>query len=183
MGKLHRVGVTLALLAPGLLACARRSSEPVGSVSLRNETAHAVQRAADAGRSDPRFDAEGSLKPSGRHIGWLELPSGFREQPGSSPSLGTYEADDMPLEAVTRFLEARLSAGRIDHRANGLSFRDAKASHTRLALPAMHVTALVTDSTARRVRLVVEDLSPPAQPPLPLDVAAREQQRERTHGQ
>lgn len=180
MGKLDRV---MALAGAVLALACTKQSEPVGSASLRAESMKAAQRAADAGQGDVRLDAEGNLKSSGRRIGWLELPTGFRELSESTPRLATFEAEDLPLELVNRYLEARLVPAQVDQRKNGTSFRNAKPSHTRLEMPAMHVTALTTDVVSRKVRLTIEDLSPPPKAPLPLDVAAREQQRERTHAE
>lgn len=175
MGKLHRVGLLTCVLA---LACSSRSARDVSSG--QSAVAKSGTRASqDAGALDPRLDAAGKLKPSELRASWVELPSGFQPQPGSTRLSATFQAHDIPLAKVTDYFEERLRAGTLELRANGISYRNAKPTHTQLPLPKVDVTVLEVDRTQRLVRIVVDDLSPPSEPPLRVDVAARELDRER----
>jgi hypothetical protein len=177
VGKLNRVeSLMLCTLA---LGC---SSQRIQSGEQPRGQAAAAQRASPApetAATDPRFDEAGKLKPSGQHASWVDVPSGFRVQPGSTPRAAVFEAPDMPLAKVTDYFETRLAPGSIDLRSNGVVYRSAKARHTQLPLSPVHVTVLEIDRDKRLVRVIVDDLTPSTEPPLPPDVAARELARER----
>jgi len=188
MGQLHRVSARAAALlaCTAALACATACStrrEPAPEETLRAESAAAAPRHTRNAPADVRFDAHGKLKASSRRIGWLELPSGFRERPGSTARAASFEADDMPLPKVRAYLDQRLIPEGVDYRANGMSYRNALPSHTQLAMPPVNVTVLETDRDRHTVRLLVDDLSPPAEKPLPFDVAVQEHARERSRAE
>jgi hypothetical protein len=179
MGKLDRVNISLV----GALCCACAcSSAPAPEaegrvVSARQQAREAAERKQAA---DPRFDAEGRLKPSGERMSWLELPSGFRRRPGSTEREASFEAADMPFAKVREYLEARIVPDSIDYRSNGTSFRSVLPSHTRLTMAPLHVTLLETDRKQHVLRLSIEDLTPPTTPPLSDEAAAQELARMRT---
>jgi len=171
MGKLNRVVavvtvVPVALTALAALGACSEPAAPAADVLAARERAAEAAAKQQAAPVDPRFDAQGKLKPSGRHVSWFELPVGFTERPGSTAQTASFEAQDMPFAKVREYLEARMTPERIEYRGNGTSFREAQPSHTRLALPPMHLTILETDRNRGEVRLAIEDLTPPATPPL-----------------
>jgi len=180
MGKLDRVSA--ALLCVGCLgawtACSAPSSpeEP----RVRSARQQAAQQRAREQAADPRFDAEGRLKPSGEYMSWLELPSGFRQLPGSTAREAAFQAENMPFAKVREYLETRIVPDSIEYRAIGTSFRNALPSHTRLDLPPLHVTLLETDRDKHVLRLSIDDLTPPAAPPISEQSAAQELARMRT---
>jgi len=176
MGKLDRVGLLTYVLALGCSAPSARDAAPsdrTGALAARKGSTDG------AAAADPRFDATGKLKPGGQRLSWVEIPSGFVQQPGSTPQSATFEAREMPLAKATDFFEERLLAGAIQLRPNGVSYRNSKAKHTQLPLPPVNVTVLEIDRAQQLVRVVVDDLAPPSEPPLRVDLAARELARER----
>lgn len=177
MGKFNRVRV--GALCGALWACSGSASErpievrPVGT----RERALAAQHAAPA---DPRFDAQGRLKSSGKRMSWLELPVGFREQPGSTAQEAAFDAVDMPFSKVREYLEARIVPDAIDYRANGTTFRRALPSHTRLSMGALQISLVEINRDKRELRLMIDDLTRPSTPTLPEAVLMRELAKART---
>ncbi|MET0284960.1 MAG: hypothetical protein ABW352_10830, partial [Polyangiales bacterium] len=156
------------MLAAALIAlgCAqKRVHDPDVVESARPP--QAVRGKAGKQAVDERFDAQGKLKSSGLRFSWLELPAGFAKQPGSTPETGVWEAPNMPLAKVTEYLEAKLQPGSVEARPNGIAYKQARPTHTQLPLPPVAATALEIDPAAKRVRLVIDDLTPPREPPLP----------------
>ena len=175
MGKLHRVGLLTYVLALGCSSNGRNAAPEQNAA-----TRAALQRAAEnRPQGDARLDASGRLKPSGLRVSWVELPSGFQPQPGSTKLTSSYEAPEMTVAKVADYFEERLLPGTVELRPNGVSYRNAKPKHTQLPMPSVNVTVLEVDRAQDRVRVVIDDLTPPSEPPLPLDVAARELDRER----
>jgi hypothetical protein len=178
MGKLDRVSAGLLALA---LAPALACSAP--SAPREQAAAPALQAPTPAAKPDvvdPRFDRAGQLLPSGRHVSWLELPRGFRERPGSTDRAAVYEAENMPLAKVRAYLAARLIPDTVEYPPNGVAFRNALPAHTRLELPRLHAVALEINRARGEIRLSIDDLTPSRDPPLPVDIAARELARRRS---
>ena len=176
MGKLHRVGLLTCTLAIG---CSSSGAREVAAEKRAAAIAARKRAEESAAKRDPRFDAAGRLRPAGQRVSWVELPSGFKEQAGSTKLTASFEAPDLPLAKVTDYFEERLLPGTIELRPNGVSYRNAKPKHTQLPLPPAHVTVLEVDRAHHVVRVVVDDLTPPSEPPLREDLAARELDRER----
>ncbi|MDB4975762.1 MAG: hypothetical protein JWN48_4103 [Myxococcaceae bacterium] len=178
MGKLDRV-IRVFVLAM-LTACS--ASAPGGSGPL-GQSPQAHRRRAKAAlpevAADGRLDATGQLKPSGMRAGWLEVPSGFVEQPGSTSHLRLYIARGMPYAKAREFLQARLAPERTEFPVHGISFRDALPTYTQLAMPPLNVLLVETDHNKGEVRLLIEDLAPPEGKPLPVDSAAQALARDR----
>lgn len=171
MGQLNRVIVAFVLFA----GCrSRPSPDHMVAHSEAGTTRVEVIPVPDA-----RRNRDGQLLPSQRHMSWLELPSGFATQPGSTLRRGVYEADDIPIEAVRAYLMARVVPGEIETTPLGFSYRRALPSYTRLPMAPLDISVLEADPTRHRVRLIIDDLSPPPEAPLPVDIAAKELARER----
>jgi hypothetical protein len=181
MGKLNRVMTTALLAQVALGACSEPAAPAPELVAARKRAAEAA--AKPTAPVDPRFDAQGRLRPAGRHVSWLELPVGFTERPGSTAQTASFEARDMPFAKVREYLEARIRPDRIEYRGNGTSFRDALPSHTRLSLPPMNLTILETDREHGEIRLSVDDLTPPTTAALPPASAARELAKDRARAE
>jgi hypothetical protein len=192
MGKLSRIALTAVLL---LAACKSREESAAPSSERRPLERIALEPLVQP--SDPRFDAQGALKPSGRRFSWLELPIGFSERAGSTERAGSFEAKDIPFAKVRDYLDARIAAEKLDFTSNGIYFRRAKPTHTKLALPPLHVTLLDVagearpvageargpagerSSATRSVRLLIDDLAPPSTPPPSVESARQLLARER----
>jgi hypothetical protein len=170
MGKLDRIAV---LLLPALWAsgCSSAPEQPAWA----KEAARRERAASEPSRpaaQDPRFDVEGRLKPSGAHVSWLELPSGFRARPGNTQRLAAYEASDMPFDKVRAYLDERLVPKNALYLRTGFEYQSARPTHTALAVPPMHVTLLDTNRDKREVRIVIEDLTVTRAAPLSTKAAA-----------
>jgi len=150
-------------------ALEKREHRPLERVTLKTE----------APAPDPRFDARGRLKGSGKHVSWLELPVGLHEIAGSTPRMAGFEGDDLPFEKVRAYLEDRLAPRQLEVSEASIGFRSAKPTHTQLAMGSLDVTLLQIDRATNRVRLRVDDLSPSGEPPLPVNEAKKELARAR----
>lgn len=180
MGKLHRMKwAAVALLA--LPGCSEKLVRDPDGVEIARGKGAASIAPRNRAKQDDRFDANGNLKESGQRLSWLVLPAGFTKSPGATATLSAWEALDMPLAKVNAYLEAHLTAGSLAPRDNGVVYQDAKPSHTQLPMPKMTVTVLEIDPAGKRVRLVIEDLTPPREPMKSEAALARElaEQRKR----
>jgi len=163
---------TVLVAQATLGACSEPAAPAPDELAARERAAAAS--AKQAAPLDLRFDEAGKLRPSGRHMSWLELPVGFSTRAGSTAQRASFEAQNMPFAKVREFLEARLLPGNIVYRANGTTFQGALPSHTRLTMAPMDVTILETGRQRGEIRLVIDDLTPPAQAPIPEVNAERE---------
>lgn len=105
MGKHVRIALTLALLA---CACGRKPPRPE---PLAMPTAMRP-RVVDTSN---RYEADGSLKSSGKRVEWLELPVGF--EPLAKQDQGAieiYEAELMPFEKACDFFARRMFTGKVE---------------------------------------------------------------------
>lgn len=175
MGKLDRVAVLVCALSFG--GCRERAQPEAHAPAPAAPKPAALTSAAK--QADPRFDGEGMLKGSGRHVRWLELPVTFRERAGSTAREGSFEAYDLPFEKVRDYLEARLVPRRIEVSDKRAAFHNAKPAHTQLAMEALDVTLLEISRDPSLVRLLIDDRSPSSEPPLTVEAAKRELARAR----
>ena len=173
MGKLGRVSA-LALLS----ACS--SSSEGGGARGEHRALERVAVEQLAQPVDPRFDAQGALKPSGRRFVWLELPMGFEERPGSSPRSASFEATDMPLVKARDYLDARLAPAKLEFTRSGVYFRRSTPADSKLEAAVLDVTLIEMDPSTKTVQLWIDDLSPSSEPPLSVQAAKEELARERT---
>lgn len=176
MGKLHRV-VLGCLLA---CACSRAGKDASAG---GGEPLTRVELAQTAPEVDPRFDAKGELKPSPQRVGFLEIPMGFQERPGSTPREGAFEASDMPVEKLRDYLESRITAGSIEFPRGGVAYRFAKPVHSEVSSARVHVRVAEIDRAEKRVRLLVEDLTPLSTPQLSLEAVQKLLAEDRLRGQ
>ncbi|HEY6880240.1 MAG TPA: hypothetical protein VI299_19585, partial [Polyangiales bacterium] len=102
MGQLHRVIAVGALL---LGAC----SEPP-SQATEGEARAAIPRAKAAllpPAPDPRFDAQGNLKPGSLKVSWFDVPLAFERQPGSTERSAILEAEGVTVPQLRQYVLAR----------------------------------------------------------------------------
>ncbi|MDB4989119.1 MAG: hypothetical protein JWN04_4297 [Myxococcaceae bacterium] len=170
----------IPVLCALLCACSAPARGPEGGAG---EARPERKRAKAALRAEPdlRFDAQGNLKPGSLHASWLEIPSGFSERPGSTAHLSAYDATGLPIAKVREFLEARLLPERVVYPLHGMSFREALPRHTQLTMAPLNVLLVELDRSTRQLRLIVEDLTPPATKPLSVDQAAQALAHDRKH--
>lgn len=175
MGKLGRVTLSaLALVG----ACSSASERSTPSAEPKALERVAVEQLAQP--VDERFDARGELKSSGRRFVWLELPLGFAERPGASPRSASFEATEMPLVKVRDYLDARLAPAKLEFTRSGVYFRRSRPAHTQLEAALLDVTLIEMDAATKTVRLQIDDLSPPPEPPLSEEAAKEALARERS---
>jgi hypothetical protein len=159
MGKLDRV--IMGVIA---LCAACSDAAPQQAATGPSEAPPRAKSALAEPAPDPRFDADGKLKPSELRMSWLEIPVSFVKQPGSTEREAIFEADGLTVTQLSDYVLSRAMPDRIEKRRNGEVFSRARPVHTRLPLAPVNVTVLEIDAARDRIRLVIEDLTP-TEPP------------------
>jgi hypothetical protein len=165
MGKFDRV------IAVGALLCACSSNTP--TVEEQRQAAAEIPRAKaalPAPEPDPRFDAEGKLRPGTLKLAWFTIPVGFERVPGSTEQTGYFEAVGVTPDQLRRYIDVQGHPGAVDTSPHGEIYTNVMPNHTKLPLPPLEVTMLIVDARQNKLRLLVEDHTP-TEPVLPLQQA------------
>ncbi|HEY6882373.1 MAG TPA: hypothetical protein VI299_30285, partial [Polyangiales bacterium] len=101
-------------------------------------------------------------KPGSLKVSWFEVPLGFERQPGSNERSAIFEAEGITIPQLRQYITARARPESVQYLRDGELYQHAQASHTQLPMPAIDVAVLVVDAHAKRLRLVVDDLTPTA---------------------
>jgi hypothetical protein len=153
MVKLGRV------ITVGALLCAC-SSNRTPATEARATTVPRAKAALGVPENDPRFDAEGNLRPGSLKIGWFEIPLGFERIPGSTERSGSFEAAGVTQAQLRQYVDAHGRPAQVETMRTGEIYKQVTPNHTQLPLPPVDVTVLIVDADTKRLRLVVDDRTP-----------------------
>lgn len=172
MGKHVRIALALALLA---CACGRKPPRPEPLAMPAAAKSHVVD-------TSKRYEADGSLKGSGKRVEWLELPAGF--EPIAKLDQGAieiFEAELMPFDKACDFLSRRMFTGKVDRGHSHAVYPAVMPLDMNESAPRLNVSL---SEEQDKVRLTIVRIPRPA-PVTPLsDDEARKilaQEAERVH--
>jgi hypothetical protein len=128
MGIFGRVALSVVICA--VLGCSRSDR----GVQGRRLPASVVAKPKPAEARESIYDAQGNLKPSSLSVGWLQIPQGLTARP--SRDTQHVFSGNVPLKAVTRYLDARVFTSNIRVDASSARYGDGLPKNLdRKALP------------------------------------------------
>ncbi len=135
---------------------------------------------AEAARPSP-YDAEGRLKPSGRMLHWLEIPTGF-ENTASWAQHHVFESDQVSVEKLREYLAARMLTGQVDELGQGALYRRVMPLSADAKAMRFDIQVGVTEG-GRVVRLDLDELLFPGVEPLSPEQAAEALKRDQARAE
>jgi hypothetical protein len=168
MGRVGRIAGTLLVLAlcAGGPGCSREKPRAAGTRVAAKYVGTKPFKAASEAVVESPFDAEGRLKPSGARIGWLEIPQGVTlhsSRPGHYFYLGR-----LPLNALTKFFDARLFTGKVELLAGGTGVRYAAAAAKVAKANDMRfdIQLYASGNKPGEVTVTIDEVPPALTPPI-----------------
>jgi hypothetical protein len=151
MGILGRVVLLGALL--GLASC---SSGERGVQGRRVSGAALTKKpqAARTAKMESLYDADGRLKPSNLSVGWLQIPMGFKAAE-SSGRLHLFRGK-VPLQAVAKFMDARVLTGKIEASARRVHYGSAQPKSLDAKAVRLDIS-LYANARGDHVELIIEE--------------------------
>ena len=163
IGGVAKTAVVLALLWLGT-ACSRESSRPEPTRVAAKYVAPKASPEAPQVQAESPFDEEGKLKSSGKMLGWLELPMGLTEQ----NQHGAHHAfvATVPMEALTRYFDARVFTGQVELVGDRVSYRRAEPKSGAKARGMRFDIVLYPNRYDHKVRVTLDEIPQAVSAPL-----------------
>jgi hypothetical protein len=150
MGLVGRV--TLVVMLAGAVGCSRSERGvqgrklPASVLSAKPIPVH---------RPESIYDAHGNLKPSATSVGWLEIPMGLTERKARGTQ-HVFGADELPLKALTRFLDARVLTADLQVTPSSVRYGRAQPKNQAPQNIALDI-ALYTNASGSHVDLLIDE--------------------------
>ena len=163
MGRIGRIALLGASLSLGALGHGCSREEPrVTRVAPKYVPPKPTSRPAAPQLAVP-FDADGRLKPSGKTLGWLELPMGLLEK-NQHGSHHAYLAT-VPMQALTKYFDARVFTSKVELSGDSVQYHGAEPKAQRARGMRFDI-ALYPNRYDGMVRVTIDELPDAVMAPL-----------------